>query len=86
MSKNAIRIVAIVLAALMFIGVFAGAIINSFAVDSAAAVLPTTGERSKIVPVIIVVAAILIAGACFAVPKFLKKNGAETGKEDGTDQ
>lgn len=73
MKRKTVRIVAIVLAALIFIGVFAGALLNTFAIDSAAVVMPSTGERSKIVPVIIASAAAVVAGACFAVPKIKSK-------------
>lgn len=83
MNKNAVRIVAIVLAALMFIGVFAGAIINSFALECAqAAVIPSMGERSKLVPILIAVAAILIGGGCLAGPKIKSKFSKADAVED----
>lgn len=85
MSKKAIRIVAIILAALMFIGIFAGAIMNSFAIGfDASSYAPTMGEKSKIIPVIIVAAAALTGGACFAVPKFKNKTVKE--KENDNEQ
>lgn len=82
MKKNTIRIVAIVLAALMLIGVFAGAIINSFAIDGASAVIPSSGERSKIIPVIVAISAVIVVGVCLAAPKIKNRFSKAAGDEN----
>lgn len=80
MHKNTVRIIAIALAALMLIGVIAGAVLNSFALEKCVTTFPSLGERSKIVPISIAVVATLTAAACFVVPKL--KNSSDISQNN----
>ena len=73
MSKKMIRIIAIVMAALMVIAVFAVAL-DSFAADY---VVPATGDNDGVI-IASVVAGLALLGVvfCVVVPK-LKKKGEE---------
>ena len=74
MSKKVIRIIAIVLAALMIIAVFAVAL-DAFAVEG---VLPVTGDNDGVIIAGCIAAVALIASVCCIVlPKLKKKDGKE---------
>lgn len=84
MHKNAVRIIAICLAALMLIGVITGAVLNSFALESCAVVSPSMGQRSKVLPITVAAVAVIAAGSCIAIPKLKNKrlSGTENDAED----
>lgn len=68
-----VRIVAIVLCALMVLGIVAGAI-SAFASEAA----PATGSTSQKIPIIIGILAVLLVTACIVMPKFKKKPVSKT--------
>lgn len=78
LNKNVIRIIAIVMAALMVIGVF-GAAISAFAIDGESAVTanPATGEPISWPPIIIGGVALIVAVICLALSKKTKKSDVE---------
>ena len=74
-NKKIIRVVAIVMAALMFLGVF-GVAITAFALENSISVYenPATGQPSSVVPVVIGGVAFIAAIICVALSKKSKKN------------
>ncbi len=77
-SKRIIRIIAIVMAALMFLGVF-GAAISAFATDgiSSNTSIPKTGQPSSYVPMIVGGIALIAAIVCVILSKKSKKSEDE---------
>lgn len=74
MNKNVIRIISLILAGLMFIGVFISVIMNSYAMPSCLTVLPPNGEHSKVLPAVIIFIGIMAAAiAGIVVPKIKNK-------------
>lgn len=82
-NKRVIRIVAIVMAALMLLGVF-GAAISAFAATDIQVSYsnPATGQRNPIVPVIIGIIAFLAAVVCLIISKKGKKNTSDDAESD----
>ncbi len=82
-NKKVIRVVAIVLAALMFLGVF-GAAISAFALENTQAVYPNpaTGQPTSLVPIIIGVLALAAAIVCVILSKKSRKNTDENIDSD----
>lgn len=77
MNKKVIRIIAIVLAVLMVIGVFIGAVVSTMAAQDGMLMMPNMGDSSKTGPIVICVVAVLVVAACIIIPKVAKK------KDDG---
>lgn len=67
-----IRITAIILCAVMVLGVFTAAL-YAFAADASAAPLPDTGSPDNTWLILIAVLAILAIVACVVIPKMKKK-------------
>ncbi len=67
-----IRITAIILCAIMVLGVFSAAI-YAFAADVSTAPIPTTGSPDNTWLILIAVVAILVIVACVVIPKIKKK-------------
>ncbi len=67
-----VRITAIILCAIMVLGVFSAAI-YAMAYDADAVPTPVTGSPDNTVPILIAVAAILAIVACIVVPRLKKK-------------
>ncbi len=69
-NKKVIRIVAIVMAALMLLGVF-GAAISAFALENTIHVYenPATGQPSSVVPIVIGIVAFIAAIICVVLSK-----------------
>lgn len=82
-SKKVIRVVAIVMAALMLLGVF-GAAISAFATDGVVNTMsiPVTGQRSATVPVIIGIIALIAAIICIVISKKSKKVSDDNSDSD----
>lgn len=86
MSKKAIKIICIIMAALMLLSVVTVAL-QVFAVDEAyyeTYVNPATGDSDSdyLVPAGIAVAAILAVVICVALPKMKNKDGEDEDEED----
>ncbi len=74
--KKMVKIICVVLAALMLLSGVA-VLLQVFAADSALlAVSPSTGESDldKLVPIIVIVAAVMAVLVCLLLPKFKKKS------------
>ena len=82
MRKNTIRIIAIALAAIMLIGVLAGAIINTFALENVLTFPSSTVDKSKILPIVIAAAAVIVAAVCIIVPVIKKKSSKNSSDKD----
>lgn len=67
-----IRITAIILCAIMVLGVFSAAI-YAFAADTSAAPPPATGSPDNTWLILVAVVAILLIVACVVIPKIKKK-------------
>lgn len=82
-NKKVIRVVAIVMAALMLLGVF-GAAISAFALESTITVYenPATGQPSSFVPIIIGVVAFIAAIVCVVLSKKSGKNTEDNVESD----
>lgn len=76
-----VRVVAIVLCALMVLGIVAGAI-TAFAAEPSA-VLPATGSTSQKVPVILGICGAVLVVACIVLPRLVKKPKAKS-EDDST--
>lgn len=68
-----VRIVAIVLCAVMVLGVATAALYAFAAEDVATAALPDTGSPEMIWVIVAVVAAVAVIAGCLVLPKFIKK-------------
>ena len=73
MNTNFVRIVELVLAALIFVGVVAGAIINTFAIDTIG-VIPCFEGHSGIIPIAVGSIVILGAGITSLISKIRNKS------------
>lgn len=82
-NKKIIRVVAIVMAALMFLGVF-GAAISAFAAESVVntASIPVTGQRSTWVPIVIGIVALIAAIICIVKSKKNEKELYRSSDDD----
>ncbi len=82
-SKKVIRIVAIVMAALMLLGVF-GAAISAFATDGIVNTvsIPVTGQRSALIPIVIGIVALISAIICIVKSKKNEKELYESSEDD----
>lgn len=86
-SKKVIRVVAIVMAVLMLLGIF-GAAISAFAAESVIkteTVIPATGRNLPIPPMIIGGIALLVAIICVILSK-KNKNSADSSETDFIDE
>lgn len=84
LNKKVIRIIAIVMAALMVLGVLGGAI-SAFALDTEAVsqTIPATGQSSAVIPIIIAVVSFLGVILCVVMsPKKKKKKKPQENIED----
>lgn len=84
LNKKVIRIIAIVMAALMVLGVLGGAI-STFAIDSdyVAQSIPKTGQTSMKLPIIIAVISLLAVILCIVMsPKKKTKKPQENVEND----
>lgn len=86
-NKKVIRVVAIVMAALMLLGVF-GAAISAFALENSISVYenPATGQPSSVVPIVIGVVAFLVAIICVALSKKSRNNTDDNVDSDYIDE
>ncbi len=77
-SKTVIRVVAVIMAVLMLLGVF-GAVISAFAVGDVIekTAIPQTGQPSSYVPMIVGGIALIAAIICVILSKKTKKNADE---------
>lgn len=66
-----VRIVAVILCAIMVLGVGTAAI-SAFAADTQAAVAPNTGSQPMLWVIIAVVAAVAVIAGCLIIPKVKK--------------
>ena len=74
-NKNFVRIVALVLAVLMLLGVLTGAILTTFAAsDEAIYTVASMGEASKALPIAVCCIGAVAVILCIAVPKIKNKN------------
>lgn len=82
-NKKLIRVVAIVMAALMLLGVF-GAAISAFALENTQSIPnnPATGQPSSMVPVIVGLVAFVAAIICVVISKKGKKHIDENPDSD----
>ena len=82
-NKKVIRVIAVVMAALMLLGVF-GAAISAFALENPVSVShnPATGQPSSIVPIVVGVIAFLAAIICIVLSKKSKKSSGESVESD----
>ena len=80
-NKKVIRVVAIVMAVLMLLGVF-GAAISAFATDGLVVSLPETGQSSSFIPFTVGVAALIAAVICVVMSKKSKKTSDENISSD----
>ncbi len=80
-SKKVIRVVAIVMAVLMLLGVF-GAALTAFATDGVVTSLPETGQPSSVVPFTIGIVALVAAIICAVMSKKNKKSSDENVSAD----
>ena len=81
LNKKVIRIIAIVMAVLMLLGVF-GVAITAFAADEnvmLTSAIPATGQKSSKVPIIVAVISLLVAIICVILtPKKKAKEDVES--------
>ena len=82
-NKKIIRIVAIVMAALMLLGVF-GAAITAFATDGIVnnASIPVTGQRSTVIPIVLGIIALISVIICVVKSKKTDKGSSESTDDD----
>lgn len=82
-NKKVIRVVAVVMAALMLLGVF-GAAISAFALENTQSVIynPETGQQSSLIPIIVGIVALVAAIVCVALSKKSKKEVADNPDSD----
>ncbi len=82
-NKKVIRVVAVIMAALMLLGVF-GAAISAFALENMPSVPhnPATGQPSSFVPIVIGVVAFIAAIICVILSKKGKRNVIENPDSD----
>lgn len=86
-NKKVIRVVAIVMAALMLLGVF-GAAISAFALENSIPVYenPVTGQPSSVVPIVIGIVAFFAAIICVALSKKSRNNTDDNVDSDYIDE
>ena len=80
-SKKVIRIVAIVMAVLMLLGVF-GVALTAFATDGIVVSVPKTGQRSSFIPFTVGIVALISAIICAVMSKKNKKKPDENVSSD----
>lgn len=82
-NKKIIRVIAIVMAALMLLGVF-GAAISAFALENAQPVYanPATGQPSSVIPIVIGIIAFVAAVICVVLSKKNSQNTDENVNSD----
>ena len=80
-SKKVIRIVAIVMAVLMLLGVF-GVALTAFATEGIVRSLPETGQPSSFIPFLIGIVALIAAIICAVMSKKNKKSSDENVSSD----
>ena len=82
-NKKVIRIVAIVMAALMLLGVF-GAAITAFATDGIVNTvsIPVTGQRSTVIPIVLGIIALISVIICIVKSKKTDKGSVESTDDD----
>lgn len=80
-SKKVIRVVAIVMAVLMLLGVF-GVALTAFATDGIIVSIPKTGQPSSTVPFVIGIVALAAAIICVVMSKKSKNKSDENVSSD----
>jgi len=68
-----VRVIALILCAVMVMGVVTAALYAFAAETEAVTISPDTGSQSMIWVIIAVVAAVAVIACCLAMPKFKKK-------------
>lgn len=74
MSKKAIKIICIILAGLMILSTLA-VLLQSFAVDGGAMMIPATGDDMSdfIIPIVVICVAVVAIVCAIVIPRVIKK-------------